>query len=187
MMRVRRPIELVAPKSAAIREIRLLPRVNLTAPILTVLEGDASDLPGIFSGGIEEFGVVADPLASRAVLHDGEIPRESHGNQFIFTGSEREAHSDGGGQFLAAAGNLGIEIRKAAIGRERLPNLCSRSDRTECGCIGYVDTRAGKSGDCKLAVPSLGDRAISNAIEDDALHVAAGKFFGMKTVGVQII
>lgn len=205
VVRIRRALQFVGPDRAAVRQhvkfveeltaipcrlrfvlyIRLLPLVNLAAPLLVIFESVARDLPGIGPGSVEEAGVVTQPFAPASKLLDRKIPRERHRNRSLLMCCERKADRDGTGHLLATACEIRGEIGKLPIFRKGPPDFGAGALGIEVGEVGNLRASRGEGCDCELAIPLFGYGAVTQAIENDALHLSARQ--PLRTIDVAVL
>src|SRR5205085_2242768 len=165
----------------------LLPCIDLSAPILIVLQCCAGNLPCIGSRRSEEFCVVAQPLASAAEFGDGKIPGKGHGDDLFLVWSQGEAHGDCCRHWLSGARELRGPIREASICREGLPYFFTRSIGHPVRNVGDFDTGSGERSDSKLSIPFFLYRSAAQTIEDDPLHIPILNLLGAVRIRVLII
>src|ERR1700738_4097767 len=85
---------------AIVVDIGSLPGIQCVAPRSSIQKAVAFNLPGVAARRSVKICVAAIPLCSLPEFHHREIPGDHHGNRFLFSWLQYEAHGYCSSQFF---------------------------------------------------------------------------------------
>ncbi len=107
-----------------------------------------------------------------AKLHNGEVPGDHHGYDFLFARLQSEFDGNGPSDFFACADPRGVAVRQRSIFGERIPNGFAVTVREKLCLIENLDARGFDRSDGEFAIPFVYHAIGAIAVEDDAFHLS---------------